>query len=290
MNKDQRKNYSGRQLVFGANGNPLKVLGITKSSLMRKLFFKKFTKKSQAYFKVNRRTSFKSIAKCDFSKFLTDSLFTVVAIKKEFCSKKTIGLIRFAPLNEPTITRAVERLTFFSKLTSRFKGEFRFSGSMCFFNLFWGYKIDATYSLLPTSSTLPFTKTVGIISSLFKMNLGSLVYNIKDSESGKIYGSAQGCYCLFNDIFSDYNMASLILPSRREVRVGLSSLAVMGRSSNVYHHLFLIKKASNRFFYNKKKVNVRGVAMNPIDHPNGGRTKVKTPFLTPWGLVAKKGK
>lgn len=33
---------------------------------------------------------------------------------------------------------------------------------------------------------------------------------------------------------------------------------------------------------------VRGVAMNPVDHPNGGRTKsVKTP-LTPWGKIAKK--
>lgn len=33
---------------------------------------------------------------------------------------------------------------------------------------------------------------------------------------------------------------------------------------------------------------VRGVAMNPVDHPHGGRTKtVKLP-RTPWGLVTKK--
>lgn len=279
-----------RSLTFGVNGNPLKVLGITKSSLMRGIFFTKFTKKTKAYFKVNRRTSFKLISKCDFSKFLTDSLFTIVAIKKEFCSKKTLGLIRFSSLNEPSIVRSADRLTFFNKITSHFKGEFRFSGSLCFFNLFWGYKIDASYGLLSIDSSKAFTKTIGIISALFRIKLGSLVYNVKDSETGKVYGSAQGCYCLFNDVFGDYNMASIILPSRNEVRVGLSSLAVMGRSSNIYHHLFTIKKASNRFFYNKKKINVRGVAMNPIDHPNGGRTKVKTPFLTPWGLVAKKGK
>ena len=28
---------------------------------------------------------------------------------------------------------------------------------------------------------------------------------------------------------------------------------------------------------------VRGVAKNPVDHPNGGRTKAKQPELSPWG-------
>lgn len=33
---------------------------------------------------------------------------------------------------------------------------------------------------------------------------------------------------------------------------------------------------------------VRGVAMNPVDHPHGGRTKTIRLPLTPWGLVTKK--
>lgn len=33
----------------------------------------------------------------------------------------------------------------------------------------------------------------------------------------------------------------------------------------------------------KKKIIVRGVAKNPVDHPNGGRTKVKQPERSPWG-------
>jgi ribosomal protein L2 len=33
---------------------------------------------------------------------------------------------------------------------------------------------------------------------------------------------------------------------------------------------------------------VRGVAMNPVDHPHGGRTKSIRLQRTPWGLVAKK--
>jgi large subunit ribosomal protein L2 len=35
---------------------------------------------------------------------------------------------------------------------------------------------------------------------------------------------------------------------------------------------------------------VRGVAMNPVDHPHGGRTKSSSPEISPWGWVAKKNK
>lgn len=35
------------------------------------------------------------------------------------------------------------------------------------------------------------------------------------------------------------------------------------------------------------KIHVRGVAMNPVDHPNGGRTKAKQPEKSPWGWIAK---
>jgi large subunit ribosomal protein L2 len=32
---------------------------------------------------------------------------------------------------------------------------------------------------------------------------------------------------------------------------------------------------------------VRGVAMNPVDHPHGGRTNGGRPSVTPWGLPTK---
>jgi large subunit ribosomal protein L2 len=32
---------------------------------------------------------------------------------------------------------------------------------------------------------------------------------------------------------------------------------------------------------------VRGVAMNPVDHPHGGRTKTNKPEVSPWGWVTK---
>jgi len=36
-----------------------------------------------------------------------------------------------------------------------------------------------------------------------------------------------------------------------------------------------------------KKATVRGVAMNPVDHPHGGQSKAIRYQRTPWGHTAK---
>ena len=40
----------------------------------------------------------------------------------------------------------------------------------------------------------------------------------------------------------------------------------------------------------KKILRVRGIAMNPVDHPNGGRANTKQPLKNPWGKIAKRNK
>jgi large subunit ribosomal protein L2 len=58
-------------------------------------------------------------------------------------------------------------------------------------------------------------------------------------------------------------------------------------------NLSLHKNVSGKWSNSGKILNrivVRGVAKNPVDHPNGGRTKAKQPELSPWGWVAKCGK
>ena len=50
-----------------------------------------------------------------------------------------------------------------------------------------------------------------------------------------------------------------------------------------------IKKAGRSRWLNKRP-HVRGVAMNPIDHPHGGgegKTSGGRPSVTPWGLITK---
>ena len=39
-----------------------------------------------------------------------------------------------------------------------------------------------------------------------------------------------------------------------------------------------------RSVFSGVKLQVRGIAKNPVDHPNGGRANTKGSFKTPWGL------
>lgn len=61
----------------------------------------------------------------------------------------------------------------------------------------------------------------------------------------------------------------------------------LGRASNIFYKNQFFSKAG----YNRNlgiRPSVRGVAMNPVDHPHGGRTKTNSPEVTPWGKVTKK--
>ncbi len=60
----------------------------------------------------------------------------------------------------------------------------------------------------------------------------------------------------------------------------------IGKSFNFFNNKFIEGKWGFSL-HKKKKINVRGVAMNPVDHPNGGRTKSKQPEKSPWGWIAK---
>jgi ribosomal protein L2 len=68
------------------------------------------------------------------------------------------------------------------------------------------------------------------------------------------------------------------------------STAFVGRVSNIYYRFTRFSSFSHRFSIKKKYQTTRGVAKNPVDHPNGGRSKIKQPFLNPWGRVAKNNK
>lgn len=63
----------------------------------------------------------------------------------------------------------------------------------------------------------------------------------------------------------------------------------IGRNKNFYNNKY--NEGKWGFSLHKTKViSVRGVAMNPVDHPNGGRTKSKQPEKSPWGWIAKQKK
>lgn len=62
--------------------------------------------------------------------------------------------------------------------------------------------------------------------------------------------------------------------------------ATLGRISNEEHRFNKLRKAGENRWRGRRPV-VRGVAMNPVDHPHGGRTPGGRVCVTPWGKLTK---
>ena len=82
--------------------------------------------------------------------------------------------------------------------------------------------------------------------------------------------------------------ALLKLPSGEIRMVGIECMATVGRVGNSEHELVSIGKAG-RNRHRGRRPNVRGVAMNPVDHPHGGgegkATKGNPHPVSPWGWI-----
>ena len=84
-------------------------------------------------------------------------------------------------------------------------------------------------------------------------------------------------------------LISVLLPSGLIKIFSSNTLTFFSTTQNLEKNK-IIEGGWGYFPSNKKKITVRGVAKNPVDHPNGGRTKSKQPELSPWGWIAKHNK
>ena len=76
------------------------------------------------------------------------------------------------------------------------------------------------------------------------------------------------------------------LPSGKIKNFLITSFVTLGLVSNLNHSSTVLGKAGkNRKLGKRPKV--RGVAMNPVDHPHGGRTNGGRPSVSPWGKLTK---
>lgn len=80
-----------------------------------------------------------------------------------------------------------------------------------------------------------------------------------------------------------------MLPSQQAKLLDSLSWALQGSPSPVFKRLINCAKSSK---YQMRGITstVRGVAKNPNDHPNGGRTKAVKYPRTPWGKTTKKSR
>ncbi len=87
----------------------------------------------------------------------------------------------------------------------------------------------------------------------------------------------------------DEKYAQVKLPSGEVRMVNIECSATMGQVGNGQHSLIKIGKAG-KVRYKGKRPHVRGVAMNPVDHPMGGgegKTSGGGHPVSPWGQLAK---
>jgi large subunit ribosomal protein L2 len=83
--------------------------------------------------------------------------------------------------------------------------------------------------------------------------------------------------------------AQLRLRSGEIRKVHIDCRATIGEAGNAEHNLESIGKAGRKRWRGVRPT-VRGVAMNPIDHPHGGgegRTAAAGPPQSPWGTKSK---
>lgn len=121
-----------------------------------------------------------------------------------------------------------------------------------------------------------------------RIPLGTLVHNVElyPGRGGQLVRSA-GAYAQL--IAKEEKYVSLRLPSGEVRKVLALNTATVGQVGNIEHENVSIGKAGrNRWLGNRPKV--RGVAMNPVDHPLGGgegRSSGGRHPVTPWGKPTK---
>ena len=100
------------------------------------------------------------------------------------------------------------------------------------------------------------------------------------------FSKSSGTYCQIIDFNSDLGLVLLRLPSLEKKYFSKNCIVTLGRNSNIYSKFRVQGNAGLNYSIGKKPI-VRGVAMNPVDHPHGGRTKTNKPEVSPWGWVTK---
>lgn len=126
---------------------------------------------------------------------------------------------------------------------------------------------------------------VGNCLPLTNIPVGSIVHciELKPGKGAQLARSAGGSVQF---LAREGRFATIRLKSGEMRKVLAACRAVIGEVGKSQHNLIKIGKAGRSRWMNKRP-RVRGVAMNPVDHPLGGgegRTSGGRPACTPWGV------
>jgi large subunit ribosomal protein L2 len=122
-------------------------------------------------------------------------------------------------------------------------------------------------------------KNKGISSFIGNLEVGSIVHNIESAPGKGITllraAGNSGVLVHKSSKFGVIKLSSGILQ-----KVSLTCVGVRNMVSNSVHRFLSIKKAGSARLLGRRPT-VRGVAMNPVDHPHGGGEGKKSQLALP---------
>jgi large subunit ribosomal protein L2 len=170
----------------------------------------------------------------------------------------------------------------FNKNRSSFTALIKYANGICSYilaphGLFYGDIIKSSHF-----DGLNFRSyKLGYCVSLFFLPANSVFFNLEVKPyKGAQYALAAGTYCLISKIDEEKTLFTIKLPTGKLIIVSGYCAVTLGRASNILHYKTIIGKAGTNRLIGRRPT-VRGVAMNPVDHPHGGRTKTSSPEVTP---------
>ncbi len=125
---------------------------------------------------------------------------------------------------------------------------------------------------------------IGNALPLKNIPVGSLIHNLElyPGRGGQLVRSAGAAAQL---MAKEGKYAIVRLPSGEMRMINIECKATIGQVGNVEHENIKLGKAGRSRWLGRRPA-VRGVAMNPCDHPHGGgeaRSTPGRPSTTPWG-------
>jgi large subunit ribosomal protein L2 len=162
--------------------------------------------------------------------------------------------------------------------------------------LLWYADGEKRYILAPNGLTVGATVLAGEGADILVGNalplknipLGTMVHNI-ELKKGKGGQMARAAGVAAQLLAKEAGYAQLKMPSGETRMVHLDCYATVGQVGNLDHENISIGKAGRTRWLGRRPT-VRGVAMNPIDHPHGGgegTTSGGRNPVSPWGLPTK---
>jgi large subunit ribosomal protein L2 len=157
------------------------------------------------------------------------------------------------------------------------------NNSISYIKLIDGLYIGSYFKNINNSLKTVFNieSLIGSFMFLYLLPKTTIISNLLKYKENKVkFAKSAGTYISIFQYYKELNVFVLILPTGYKKLFSGFSKAYLGRNSNIDNKNVCHGKAGY-FIKNGFKSVVRGVAMNPVDHPNGGRTKVNKPEKSP---------